>query len=161
MNTTTARLINWIWSEPDLADFLRGIANGDEFKYGDYELGCWVNDLVFLDGPLPVPGIDTERIHRLYAELIEGRDKLAWIDEMDVAQIRDALLGQGGGDIYVHATVARFHPANRYRVYDQYTVRESGPDQSRGAIELPEQDRQVCPEPIEAPCNCTVEQKEK
>jgi hypothetical protein len=161
MNETTAKLINWIWSEPKLADFLREIAKGDEFEYGDYDLGCWINDLVFLDGPPPVPGIDAERIHRLYAELTEGRDKLAWIDEMDVAQIRDALLGQGGGDTYVHALTIDFHPGNRYRVYDKNSVFEAGWTGGSGLRNLPEQDRQVCPEPIGTPCNCTVEQKEK
>jgi hypothetical protein len=63
-------------------------------------------------------------------------------------------------DVYVHATVTGFHPRNRYRVVDAHTVAEQGWTSAAGMWGLPEADRQVCPVPISAPCDCQVVQRE-
>lgn len=176
MHKTTARLIDWIWSEPELADFLREIAKGEPtppdgeiFEYGDHQLGLWIADLVdpwgrnSLAGDVLVRhGVNLARLGRLHDDLIEGRDPNTWLDEVEDHLIRDALLGQdGGGDIYVHATVKGFPPESRYQVHSPVEVYESGSGVMSDILPLPERDRQVCPVPITTTCNCTVEQKEE
>ncbi|MFE0472640.1 hypothetical protein ACFW2V_13595 [Streptomyces sp. NPDC058947] len=169
MNETTAKLINWIWSEPDLAEFLREIANGDEFEYGDTELGAWISDLLdnthsqHADIVLANKGADLRAARKLRRELTEGRDRLEWLDEMDAELIRTALVGSddGGPHIYVHATVKGFNPNNRYRVHSPDTVYEIGWTSASGAWGLAEPDRQVCPESIDQPCSCTVVQRDR
>lgn len=163
------KLIHWIWSEPKLADFLREVAHGDEFEYGDLELGNWISDLISPDRSgiawdfLVSKGVHVDRIDALYADLTEGRDRLAWLDEMDSELIRTALVGsdEGGPHIYVHATVKGFHPKNRYRVHSADTVYETGWTSASGAWSLAEPDRQICPEPIDRPCSCKVVQRDR
>lgn len=168
VNETTMKLIHWIWSEPALAEFLRDIAHGNEFDYGDTELGSWISDLVFPEDrngmaweALVTNGVDIDRVNMLHADLTEGRDRLDWLDEMNTELIRTALVGSddGGPHVYVHATVKGFHPNNRYRVHSPDTVYESGWMAASGAWGLAEPDRQVCPEPIGSPCSCKVVQR--
>lgn len=174
MHETTVKIINWIWGEPKLADFLREIAagepvppHGEVYEYGDHELANWISDFVFPEdrsrGIRAWEQIDgsEERVRALYEELTEGRKtpagRLQWLDEMEVHLIRDALLGhKGDSEIYVHATAGRFHPNNIYRVHDSGTVYEMGWTSASGAWNLPETDRQVCPNPKGIPCGCTV-----
>jgi len=177
MNETTIRIIHWIWGEPRLADFLRGIAEGEKipphdevFEYGDDQLACWISDLVFpedrsrgIKAWIDLGGSD-ERADTLYETLTEGRKtpagRLKWLDEMDIGLIRDALLGhKGGSDIYVHSLVKPYHPNNIYRVHDFGTVHERGWTSASGAWGLAEKDRQVCPNPTVSPCGCTVVQR--
>ena len=47
MHATTMKIIHWIWGEPKLADFLRKIAEGDDFEYGDDELLEMISSFVF------------------------------------------------------------------------------------------------------------------
>jgi hypothetical protein len=167
VNQTTIKLIHWVWSEPALAEFLREIAHGDEFGYGDTELGAWISDLVSPENrngmaweTLASNGVDIDRVNMLHADLAEDRDRLAWLDEMNTELIRCALVGDVTEPyIYVHATVKGFHPNNRYRVHDPDTVYESGWTSASGAWGLAESDRQVCPEPIGSPCTCKVVQR--
>jgi hypothetical protein len=166
VNETTIKLIHWIWSEPALAEFLREIANGDEFKYGDQELGSWISDLLdntrsqHADAVLADKGADLRVARTLRRELTEGRDRLAWLDEMNTELIRCALVGDiTEPHVYVHATVKGFDPNNRYRVHSPDTVYESGWTSASGAWGLAEPDRQVCPEPIGSPCSCKVVQR--
>lgn len=167
VNETTMKLIHWIWSEPALAEFLREIAHGDEFEYGDTELGAWISGLVLPEErngmaweALVTNGVDVDRVNMLHADLTEGRDRLAWLDEMDTELVRAALVGDEAEPyIYVHATVKGFQPNNRYRIHDADTVYESGWMSASGAWGLAEPDRQVCPEPIDAPCSCKVVQR--
>lgn len=172
MNETTVKLIHWIWGEPALADFLREIARGDEFEYGDNELGDWIASFVFPENRSReilawerIGGSET-RVSELYEKLTAGRKspagRLEWLDEMDTELIRNALIGDGVKPyIYVHATVKGFHPNNRYRVHDRHTVYEPGWTSASGAWGLAEPDRQVCPEPIDRPCSCVVDQRER
>jgi hypothetical protein len=161
------KIIHWIWGEPELADFLRGIAEGDDFEYGDNELLEMVSSFVFPEDRelgirawIDVHG-NEDRVQKLYEELTEGRKtpagRLEWLSEAEPDLIRNALLGhEGDSEIYVHATAGRFHPNNVYRVHDSGTVYEMGWTAASGAWNLPETDRQVCPNPTAAPCGCTV-----
>lgn len=174
MNETTVKIIHWIWGEPKLADFMRGIARGEKipphdevFEYGDHQLVCWISDFVFPEdrsrgikawGDL---GGDEARVAELYESLTEGRKtpagRLEWLSELEPELVRDALLGhEGDSDVYVHATSGRYAPANRYRVHNAGTVYESGWRTSPGDWGLAEADRQICPEPIGSPCSCVV-----
>lgn len=174
MNETTMRIIHWIWGEPKLADFLRGIAEGEKipphdeaFEYGDEQLACWISDFVFPEDRsrgirawIDIDG-DEARVTELYEALTKGRKtpagRLKWLDEMDIGLIRDALLGADGmSEIYVHATTGRYNVRNRYLVRDSGTVAESGWTSASGMWGLAEKDRQICPEPIGNPCGCTV-----
>lgn len=181
MNETTMKLIHWIWSEPELASFLREIAKGEPvpphdeiYEYGDEQLACWISDLVFPEGRsrgilawerMVSRGASNAKVDALYEELTAGRKtpagRLEWLSEMNTELIRTALVGSdaGGPHIYVHATVKGFHPNNRYRVHSPNTVYESGWTSGSGAWTLAEPDRQVCPEPITSPCSCKVEQR--
>jgi hypothetical protein len=190
MHRTTVKVIHWIWSEPKLADFFRGIAEGEKipphgeaFEYGDEQLAAWISDFVFpedrsrgilawrqiteQDGPfgkVASPAAEA-RVSALYEELTEGRKtpagRLEWLAELEPELVRDALLGhEGDSDIYVHATRGRYAPANRYRVHDAGTVFEPGWRTPPGNWGLPEADRQVCPEPIGPPCSCAVIRKD-
>lgn len=174
MNETTVKIIHWIWGEPKLADFMRGIARGEKippheevFEYGDHQLVCWISDFVFPEdrsrgikawGDL---GGDEDRVVKLYESLTEGRKtpagRLEWLSELEPELVRDALLGiDGESGIYVHATAGRYHPANHYLVRNSGTVAESGWTASSGLWGLPEADRQVCPDPSASPCGCVV-----
>lgn len=174
MNETTARVIHWIWGEPELADFLREIAAGrkipphdETFEYGDDDLAAWVSDLVFpedrsrgIKAWLDLGG-NEDRVTELYEKLTEGRKtpsgRLEWLDETDWELVRNALLGhKGTSDIYVHATAGSFHPKNTYRVHDSGTVYERGWRDPSGAWGLPEINRQVCLRPTDPQCGCTV-----
>jgi hypothetical protein len=64
-------------------------------------------------------------------------------------------------DVYVHATVKGFHPRNRYRVEDEWSVYEPGWSSASGLWGLPAADRQVCPVPIGERCSCVVVQRER
>jgi len=98
MNKTTKTIADWLASEKGLTEFLREIAEGDEFEYGDTELGVWISDL--LGGErngiwwdvVTSRGVDVARLTAVRDGLTEGRDRFAWLDEMDSAQIRQALL---------------------------------------------------------------------
>lgn len=171
VNETTMKLIHWIWSEPGLANFLRGVAKGDpdsdEFEYGDTQLGMWLSDLLdgsaVADAHLSRLTVNLHAARELARELSNRDDPFEWLSEMDPERIRNALLGhEGGGEpVYVHATVEGFHPRNRFRVHNESTVYEPGWTSASGAWGLVEEDRQLCPEPIGAPCSCTVVQREK
>lgn len=179
INDTTVRVIHWIWGEPRLADFLREIANGEKipphgetFDYGDDQLACWITDFVFPEdrmrgiaawGKVAGPGSEA-RVRALYEKLTGGRKtpagRLEWISEMQTDLVRDALLGnKGDSDIYVHPLVKPYHPNNTYRVHDSGTVYEWGWTAPSGAWGLAEKDRQICPEPVNGPCGCTVVQR--
>ncbi|AXH66452.1 hypothetical protein SEA_SATIS_303 [Streptomyces phage Satis] len=177
MNETTKRIIEWIWGERKLADFLRGIAEGEKipphheaFDYGDDQLACWISDFVFpedrgrgIKAWIDIEG-DDARADALYEALTEGRKtpagRLKWLDEMDVELVRDALLGhKGGSDIYVHSLVRPYHPNNTYRVHDSGTVYERGWTSASGAWGLAESDRQVCLRPTDPQCGCAVVQR--
>lgn len=177
MNGTTVEIIQWIWGEPKLADFLREIAAGEKipphgevFDYGDDQLACWISDFVFpedrtrgIKAWIDIEG-DDARADALYRALTEGRKtpagRLEWLDEAEWDLIRDALLGhKGSSDIYVHSLVRPYHPNNVYRVHDSGTVYEMGWTSASGAWGLAEKDRQVCPNPMNHPCGCTVVQR--
>lgn len=172
VNETTMKLIHWIWSEPDLADFLRDVAEGDAAQdggeFGDRELSIWLSDLlgderngIWWD-VITSRKVDLDRLNMLRAELTDDRGRLDWLDEMDAELIRNALLGQeGGGEpVYVHA-LQGLDPRDRYRVHSASAVRERSGAAADRLWYLPERNRQLCPEPIGAPCSCTVERKEK
>lgn len=113
MNETTEKLIEWIRSEPGLAAFLRGIAEGEPvpphnevYEYGDDPLACWISDLVLPENRsrgilawerLVSQGASNAKVDALYEELTAGRKtpagRLEWLGEMDVAAIREALVG--------------------------------------------------------------------
>lgn len=174
MNETTIRIIHWIWGEPKLADFMRGIAEGEKvpphhetFEYGDNALAEWICDFIFPEsrsrGILAWGNIggSEARVTELYEALTKGRKTPAgrneWIDEMEIEQIRDALLGADGeGEIYVHSTTGRYNPRNRYLVRDFDTVAEPGWTETSGMWGLAEADRQICPVPIKEVCACEV-----
>lgn len=181
MHETTAKVIHWIWGEPKLADFFRDIARGEKipphdeiFEYGDHQLTCWITDFVFpedrsrgikawyeLDG-------DEGRVAALYESLTEGRKtpagRLEWLEELEPELVRDALLGsEGGSEIYVHSLRPPYHPNNTYRVHDAGTVYERGwaAGAASGAWGLAEAERQLCMNPGQTPCGCTVVQEGK
>lgn len=179
MHKTTIKIIHWIWADPKLADYLREVAQGDEFEYGDEQLVSVISEFVFPedrsrgilawrritehDGPFGrVSSPEAEaRVTALYESLTEGRKtpagRLEWLSEMEPELIRDALLGrEGDTEIYVHATSGHFHPNNRYRVDGRTGVYEPGWTSASGFWSLAEADRQVCPDPIGSPCGCTV-----
>lgn len=167
MHRTTIEIIHWIWGEPELAEFLRSIAQGNEFDYGDGELAEVIASFIFPEDRergirawLDVHGDET-RAQKLYEKLTEGRKtpagRLKWLEEMEIERVRDALLGADGmSEIYVHATTGRYSTRNRYLVRDSGTVAESGWTATSGMWGLAEKDRQVCPEPIGSPCSCEV-----
>jgi hypothetical protein len=167
MHATTMKIIHWIWGEPELADFLREIAEGDDFAYGDDKLLEMISSFVFPEDRergirawIDVHG-NEDRVQKLYEELTEGRKtpagRLEWLSEAEPDLIRDALLGKDGdSDIYVHATAGHFHPNNRYRVDGKYGVYEMGWTSAAGFWSLAERDRQICPNPTATPCGCTV-----
>lgn len=179
MNKTTIALIHWIWGEAKLADFMREVTKGESvpphgeiFDHGDEQLAAWISDFVFPEdrsrGSLALGKViqynSDARARDLYEALTEGRKdpagRLAWLDEMEVDLIRDALLGyEGDSDIYVHSARTGFAPGNRYRVHDRFTVFEPGWTCSPGDWGLSEPDRQVCPVPIGTQCECAVEQQ--
>lgn len=181
MHENTIKVIHWIWGEPKLADFLRGIAAGekipphdDAFEYGDDALAEWVSDFVMPEdrsrGIAAWERMATKdwetRVRALYEELTEGRKtprgRLRWIGEVEWNVVRDALLGaEGDSEIYVHATAKGFHPNNRYRVSSRGIVYERGWTSASGSWGLAEADRQVCPKPDEVKCGCTVVQRER
>jgi hypothetical protein len=170
MHGTTVKIIHWIWGEPDLADSLRGVADGDEFSYGDDELLEMISSFVFPEDRergirawIEVHGNEA-RVRKLYEELTEGRKapagRLEWLSEAEPDLIRDALLGhRGDSDIYVHSLIKPYHPNNMYRVHDFGTVYERGWTSASGAWGLAEKDRQVCTNPTVSPCGCTVVQR--
>ena len=174
MNATTIKVIHWIWSEPKLADFLRGVAFGDDFGWGDDQLAEWVCVFVFPEDRSRgssawelnnVEGSEARAV-ALYEALTEGRKspagRLEWVDETEWELVRDALIGASGEtSVYVHSTRTGFHPNNRYRVHDKKTVYESGWTAPAGAWGIDEPDRQVCPEPIGERCSCMVVQRER
>lgn len=105
MNDTTKKITDWIQSEPELAAFLRDIARGEPvppdgeiYEYGDQQLGCWIADLLddLRNGAWwdVVAGnhVSVTRIDALREELAQGRGRFDYLDEMDVEQIRRALL---------------------------------------------------------------------
>lgn len=167
MHNTTIEIIHWIWGEPELADFLRKIARGDECEYGDGEMMSLISSFVFPEDRergikvwLGIHG-DENRAQVLYEKLTEGRKtpagRLEWLSEAEPELIRDALLGHEGDSlIYVHPTAGLMGSVNRYRVHDKGTVYEPGWTAPSGAWGLPEGNRQVCPAPIGEGCSCVV-----
>lgn len=117
VNETTTKLIDWIQGEPELAAFLRGIAQGEPvpphneiYEYGDEQLACWISDLVFPEERsrgilawerMVSKGASNAKVNALYEELTAGRKtpagRLEWLNEMDVAAIREMLLDDGAG----------------------------------------------------------------
>lgn len=168
MHMTTKKIIDWIWSEPGLSDFLREIADGEETIYGDVQLASWLCDLLgdqrngiwwqFATNK----NVDIARVDNLRDELSRGKDRSRWLEEMEIPLIRNGLLGtKGNGPIYAHSLVRPFHPNNRYQVINSTEVREIGSTSAIGIWGLAEKDRAVCPESIGERCSCGAAQSKR
>jgi hypothetical protein len=173
VNATELKIIDWLKGErergSDLWAFLRGIAEGDEFEYGDHELGNCLADLLdsdhnmHADVVLADTGADLRAARELRRELAESQDDPAgWLEELDAMAVRVFLMQVNpNDDLYVHSLVKGYHPNNRYRVADAYGVYEPGFTSATGYWGLSARDRQICDEPIGKPCSCRIEQRER
>jgi hypothetical protein len=178
VNTTTRKIIHWIWAQPALATRIREICtrgpfdcDGVKYLKTEHALGCWISDFVHPEdrrkpgvewGHLVRHGVSEDWADALHAELTEGRapgDEALWLAEMDESMIYKALMGGEHSGVFVHATVKGIDPANRYEVTGATTVRRANSDDPSGIL-LTESERQLCPEPIDRPCSCEVEQVE-
>lgn len=177
MHDNTIKVIHWIWGEPKLADFLRKVAVGEgtppyneTYEWGDEQLAECVVEFVLPEGRsrgsrawnYEING-NEERATALYEELTKGRKtplgRLEWIGEIEWNVVRDALLGdESDTPLYVHSTIKDYHPNNRYRVSNKFSVYEMGWSSPSGLWGLTEQNRQVCPRPDLRKCGCTVVQ---